>query len=632
MEFLLVFSITSANFTSFSVDKYLLLQYKGSMEREEILKKLNTLKEICVKYAKDRDDEYKECDKRYKGGESYYRTNSLATSKKITNYHLDFVLADSLISSIDPYLMEFEVSAGSPEDVDKVLIWQAVLDYLLDRKHKLAVRKKIALAIEDFIITGMFALKVGYNIKTEVSSDGEEIPIEENYIFKRVKPSKIYLPPQTDSLLTEDIPYFLEKIEMAPERVEEIWGVEIESDAQLDMGLDLEVGTGMKRELSLATIWKYTGDIGGKRNQWVYFTEKEILEIKDNPYDHGQPEYILAGNYNTRYRSVYPFGDIFHIKDLSADYNEYQDDLKSYTKRVAKAKFTRLGGKNAVNSEALKTPEHGIIVDIKQPNAIGIVPTPNLHPAAFKTPEIVKAQLEFNAGVVGTEQVLKQVGKATGQAIIEKASNKRINRKVNIIEDAVSRAVDLLLKTAMQFMPDEQIVRVSGSTLERLLRSRADYRNNLIRTGSGYFFKIRKGEIKGNPDVRIRAGSSVQTDKNARTQKFINVYELVKDDAEIQQQYPKLKEEILKMIFRSLEEKELDQVFGSVGQLPQVRQAVIPPAQSPVEPPASFAVGSTPTSTSTVAPSFTAGSGVQGNVQPRGVLDRIKSVIQRLRR
>lgn len=465
-------------------------------------------------------------------------------------------IAFSTINVIFPALTvnhpKIEVLANKPEDEDRAVISQAIVNYWWRHYD---FRSPFRRAAKDFAIMGHGWVKVGYKFVEEPEELTEEerqeqmqqmiaeadqfamenpemageLPTDEEIeasipetklvitedrpFIERVSPFDMFVDPEATSL--DDAKWIAQRIIRPLEDVQNDdkyrYGVRKSVKADAVLSADW-MSNDQKKKLSAdverVTVWEFY-DL--KENTICVFAEGSddyLIDPVEIPYEFGHP-YEMIANYEIP-DEFYPIGDLEMIEAPQQELNKTRSQMMNHRKKYGRKYLYRASALGPEGRQGLESNEDNIaieVIDDNQPLQDVIMPVP-ITPMSgdlYQYSQIIEADMDKVSGVNeyargATPEVRRT---ATEAAMIQDASNARAADKLAVIELAIGRIARKVLQLAQQYMTAEQVARITGVD------------------GKQYFFNYTNEDIEGEFDFMVEAGSTQPQNETFRRQQAV---------------------------------------------------------------------------------------------------------------
>jgi hypothetical protein len=483
--------------------------------------------------------------------------------------NLAFATKNVIAPSVAINNPRFTVTARSPEDADRSVVVEEVLNYFW-RCHK--YQDEIRLAVDDWINCGHGWVKVGYKtVKPPESKDAGESGVEnmqqtgdtegiddrEPIVGNAENESTIVdtSRPTLDRVSLFDM--FVDPDARAPRVMR--WIAQRTWRAVQDVRVDSRYDPKVRRRASESSQWRTTNDDGdndGRPSNDLpdqgaigYCEVIEFYDLKRNtvctfdldgddnqgndtrsqggflikpdliPYGSGQPFRMLRGYEVTD--TFYPIGDIEQIESLQLELNETRNQMMNHRKRFsrkwiyARDMFDQ-DGVAALSSDVDNTmiPIAG---DVDPSKYIAPLPSVGTPPDFYNQSGLIEEDINTVSGVSDymrgqPESSIRRT--ATEAAMIQDAANSRARDKLAKVESFLADCGEAVMAMMQQFVSGEQVARVTSVSVQAWVNFDADY-------------------LKGSYDFEVEGGSTEPRNEAFRRQSALQLVDAMAPFVEI---------------------------------------------------------------------------------------------------
>lgn len=437
------------------------------------------------------------CEQYYLGNQTKRDRVPAYLSNHVTNRVFEAIeTAVPIITSKSP---EFDVKPNTDSEDDFVLA-EDIQNILAEEFDTLDVKEKIEVAVRHMMLFRFGVLKPFYN---------EEIKgIDVRY----VRPQLIYIPKYGQSV--HELPYIMEKQNYTAQDLEDNFDAEAIKNV-VTVSTDKEGGEPTKLyqvwevHTNDWTAWK-SGGIILKKNKNEYFDwdsgEKNFFEYARKPYiflttfSYGKG---LVSSPSTTYQSI-PIADAINV--IIRKVIDHATKMGNGAWMVDKEVMTFEEAKEKINNAA------GIILHgngvARQDMVRRDSPTP-LPGYFFSMLQSLNSQFDNLWGLHSTTRGERQQQEtATGRQLLKQADIGRMDMFVRTVERAVDDLGDWFLQLMKMFYDQEKVYQI------------------LSPEGTARFIKFKGSSIKKGFKVRVKAGSTLPTDRESEATRAIQLFQL----------------------------------------------------------------------------------------------------------
>lgn len=236
-----------------------------------------------------------------------------------------------------------------------------------------------------------------------------------------------------------------------------------------------------------------------------------ILSDKPNPYKDGKFPFVIMKDYEKPFE-FWGHGEVEQILSPQIYMNELSNQIIDNAKSTANMPW--IVDRNCGITPGKLTNRPGLVIR-KNPGTEVRRDTPPTMPTYVRESiEVMKKDIQDISGVFDSLKGEKQTGVVAAQAImaLQEASQSRIRLKIKIMEEHLSDLATMWYSRMQQFWKFDRWVKVT------------DIENNVD------FKKITPEILKNDFDVKIGAGSTMPTNKNAMLDLMIRLAQTTAED------------------------------------------------------------------------------------------------------
>ena len=465
-------------------------------------------------------------------------------------------MAFSTINVIFPSITvnhpKIEVMANRPEDEDRAVITQAVVNYWWRHYD---FRTPFRRAAKDFLTIGHGWVKVGYRfveesqeldetdkqqhmsemvaqadqfamenpeLANQVPTDQEiaaNIPdakmviVEDRPYLERVSPFDMFVDPEATSL--DDAKWIAQRIIRTIDEVRSDkrynYGVRksIKADAVISSDwLSEEQRKKLDSDSQRVTVWEFYDLQNESICVFAEGSDEYLVDPKEIPYAFGHP-YEFIANYEVP-DEFYPIGDLQMIEATQQELNKTRSQMMNHRKKYGRKYLYRASALGPEGRQGLESNEDNIAIEVIDDNlplqdVIMPVPITPMSSDLYQYSQIISGDMDRVSGVNeyargATPEVRRT---ATEAAMIQDAANARSADKLAIIEIAIGNIARKVLQLAQQYMTGEQAARVVGES------------------GMQFWFSYTSEDIEGEYDFTVEGGSTQPQNDTFRRQQAV---------------------------------------------------------------------------------------------------------------
>lgn len=571
--------------------------YKIS-NKDDFFKMVKSNLAIGVKVHKQEAEDWDRYIKQYRMGKSTnlnVQSTDLKrdkTKKMIANYVFNII--QTIIAATHDKRAEVSLlPRGADDEGEKTETAQALLDYDFDR---LKIYEKVdEFVYLDSLLTGQGYIKMPWVFESEIQEKtrtvvktkkkgiirrreveveeeekyDEENPITDDPDVLVINPYRLIRMPDADTL--QESEWVFEEIPMKKDIADEEFGENLVADYDIEMYKQWRKDSEVIRddEVKRVKIYEGWGKVLGKdgkiKKVMITFTSKKLLRVEPNPYHHGMCPYVELPNYKD-FHSAYNMAEVKQIERLQNELDRNRQTIAEANKKMVNPqRRVEKGSVDAKGLQQLRDPRAGVLVEVKAGKMSGIQDvTPNpLGKDVYQFDGIIKEDMARASGINDYESGgnERRVESATGVAIMSEATQRRIREKVRGLERFYEQAAEMLIALYKQFGDRERTLRITGDK-------------------SAKPKKFTPQEILGEYDFVAEGGSTMPVNREARSARWLKVYEIFKDNEFIDQQ--KLSEKAFK---ESADLKDVDKYMVTEETPPEAQAPPAMPPELPGMPP-----------------------------------------------
>lgn len=516
----------------------------------ELLKRYKNRVEGVVKWREDEgyDDTWERL-------RDIYRLRMF--SSRLQEDQILVAVAFATINVIEPSVAinypKITVTANHEDEVDQAVIAEAVVNYLWRHYD---VQPEFRRAVKDFLVYGHGWLKIGYRYEeiTEAVDDNTQAEHFDSLAaqadeFAQANPHLAgYLPsdqdiaravPEYQAVVVHDHP-FVDRVSVfdmyvdpeatyyyTADRTDAGWLCQRVIRPIEEAKRDPRYRRSARRKLEAdgSVAWHLENDTpqdGERVTLWEFYDlrrhtvcvfadglDEFLVEPVSLPYSYGAP-FVMVRDYDVP-DQFYPIGELEALEPLQREINETRSsmvrarklDIRKY---VAREKSMTAGVIDAIQSDKDNTV---ILVEGDDPleNVIKPLETNPARPELYQHSDTILADFDRVSGVSEYQRgQLPEIRRtATEASIIQDAANARAADKLDTVQLAVGQVARRILQLLQQYMTEEQSARIVG------------------RDGTKLWFQYQRGDIEGEFDFDVEAGSTQPMNETFRRQQALQM-------------------------------------------------------------------------------------------------------------
>lgn len=471
--------------------------------------------------------------------------------------NIAFSTANVIFPAISVSIPKISVMANDPENEDRSLFAEAILNYWWNHFD---LHVPFRQAAKDFVLIGHGWLKVGWKTKeAQVSYTGAEmeeqfwkaiderneavqadpsmllgaptdeeiaesmvesktIVVEDRVFMERVSPHDMYVNYEATS--EQDARWIAQRIIRPLEEVQK--DKRYKQSVRLNLTgktmTSLDSSTMNKKafgdEMQKVVIWEFYDLVNGKLCIFADGGDDFLVDPMDLPYHLGSP-FTMVRNYDVP-DHFYPIGDLEMIEPLQNELNATRSAMLNNRKTYARKYLARMSAFGAGGLAALRSSEDGTIIPVEDDNRpfgdiIAPMPQSQLSADMYNMSEIVQGDIREVTGVSeyqrGVSPSVRRT--ATEAAMIQDATNARSADKLGIIELFIRNISRKQLQIAQQFLTGDQVARVTGANNKQI------------------WLPYTRDDIIGEFDFAVEAGSTAPKNDVQRRQDALGMSQAI---------------------------------------------------------------------------------------------------------
>lgn len=465
-------------------------------------------------------------------------------------------IAFSTINVIFPSITvnhpKIEVLANKPEDEDRAVISEAVVNYWWRHYD---FRAPFRRAAKDFLTIGHGWIKVGYkfeeraeeldedergeaakNLMAEADQFAAENPemagdlptdeeiqanapetrtvvTEDRPTLERVSPFDMFVDPEATCM--DDARWIAQRIVRPLEDVRNDKKYKqgtrrtTKADAVVSSNwLSEEQRRKMDGDIDRVTVWEFYDITANKMCVFAEGSDDYLIDPIEMPYAFGHP-YEFIANYEVP-DEFYPIGDLEMVEAPQQELNKTRSQMMNHRKKYGRKYLYRASALGPEGREGLESNEDNIaieVVDDNLPLQDVILPVP-ITPMAgdlYQYSDLIESDMDKVSGVNeyarGATPEIRRT--ATEAAMIQDGANARSADKLALIEISIGNIARKVLQLAQQYMTGEQAARIVGTD------------------GTQFWFEYDHEDIEGEFDFSVEGGSTQPQNETFRRQQAV---------------------------------------------------------------------------------------------------------------
>lgn len=466
--------------------------------------------------------------------------------------NIAFSTINVIFPSISVNHPKIEVMANRPQDEDRAVITEAIINYWWRHYD---FRTPFRRAAKDFLVIGHGWIKVGYRFvekfeemdsdekresieemtlqadlyaadNPELANDlptDEEIEanipeskaiiVEDRPFLERVSPFDMFVDPEATSL--EDAKWIAQRIVRSLEEVkaDERYRSSVRRSLKADAALSADWMSENQRkkmdtDLERVTIWEFYDLQDETICVFSEGADDYLIDPQEMPYAFGHP-YEFIANYEVP-DEFYPIGDLEMVEAPQQELNKTRSQMMNHRKKYGRKYLYRASALGPDGRQGLESNEDNIAIEVIDDNLplqdiLMPVPITPMSGDLYQYSQIIESDMDKVSGVNeyargATPEVRRT---ATEAAMIQDASNARSADKLALIELAIGKIARKVLMLAQQYMTDTQVARVVGSE------------------GQQFWFDYEVEDIEGEYDFAVEGGSTQPQNDTFRRQQAV---------------------------------------------------------------------------------------------------------------
>lgn len=466
--------------------------------------------------------------------------------------NIAFSTINVIFPSISVNHPKIEVMANRPQDEDRAVITEAVINYWWRHYD---FRTPFRRAAKDFLVIGHGWIKVGYRFveKFEAMDPGEKqesidemtlqadmyaannpelandlptdeeieanIPeskaviVEDRPFLERISPFDMFVDPEATSL--EDAKWIAQRIVRSLEEVkaDERYRSSVRRSIKADAALSADWMSENQRkkmnaDLERVTVWEFYDLQDETICVFAEGADDYLIDPVEMPYAFGHP-YEFIANYEVP-DEFYPIGDLEMVEAPQQELNKTRSQMMNHRKKYGRKYLYRASALGPDGRQGLESNEDNIAIEVIDDNLplqdiLMPVPITPMSGDLYQYSQIIESDMDKVSGVNeyargATPEVRRT---ATEAAMIQDASNARSADKLALIELAIGKIARKVLMLAQQYMTDTQVARVVGAE------------------GQQFWFDYEVEDIEGEYDFSVEGGSTQPQNDTFRRQQAV---------------------------------------------------------------------------------------------------------------
>lgn len=408
---------------------------------------------------------------------------------------------------------KLNLTARDPDDNDKAIIAEAVMDYMW-RSEDISAGDEFRLAIKDFLAVGHGWVKTGWRYRTgnrdrdeaaiqdefnqavsEADTAATEMPemagelptdadiaeliptteqhvIEDRVFVERVSPFDMFVDPEATT--TRNMKWIAQRIVRTIDEVksDKRYDSRARNSAKSDVTAKFYRDERKRRrptDIERITVWEFYDLTDQTMSVFAEQGEGFLVKPTAIPYKMGQP-FIMVRNYEVP-DLFYPMGDLEALEPLQQELNRTRSQLMQARKTYARKYLVDEKFLTPAARSALQSDRDGEVIPISLDNTARlsdvILPAPIQQVPAelFSYGEMIQGDANQVSGVSEYQQGgggdIRRT--ATEASMIQDATNARSADKLATIEKAIARIGRNMLELARQYLTGDHYARIMGN-------------------------------------------------------------------------------------------------------------------------------------------------------------------------
>lgn len=466
--------------------------------------------------------------------------------------NIAFSTINVIFPSISVNHPKIEVMANQPQDEDRAVITEAIINYWWRHYD---FRTPFRRAAKDFLVIGHGWVKVGYKFvekleyldpeekqnviqdmtiqadafasaNPEMASDlptddeieanapeAKTVIVEDRPFLERVSPFDMFVDPEATSL--DDAKWIAQRIIRSLEEVQS--DQRYKSSARRNVKADAVLSADWMSEtqrkkldtdLDRVTVWEFYDLQDETICVFTEGGEDYLIEPREMPYAFGHP-YEFIANYEVP-DEFYPIGDLEMVEAPQQELNKTRSQMMNHRKKYGRKYLYRASALGPDGRQGLESNEDNIAIEVIDDNLplqdiLMPVPITPMSGDLYQYSQIIEADMDKVSGVNeyarGATPEIRRT--ATEAAMIQDAANARSADKLALIEIAIGKIARKILMLAQQYMTGEQVARVVGAE------------------GQQFWFNYDVEDIEGEYDFSVEGGSTQPQNDTFRRQQAV---------------------------------------------------------------------------------------------------------------
>ena len=468
-----------------------------------------------------------------------YRGN-IAGDRMLVN--ICFATINTLAPAISIGRPKINVSALRPEDGDKAVVTEAIINYWWGHYN---CQPEFQRAVKDYLILGHGWVKTGYRFVEEAKVDkvdetaDEAIDnveatgeVESTFIIRedrpfleRISPYDMYV--DVDASSMNDVRWIAQRIHRplkdvkADERYNYAARQEVSGNsfAASSNTFDSAPKEYNKNNYEVyCDIFEYYNIDTGEMCIFADTGDKFLVKPTKMPYTFGHPFFMLR-NYDIP-NYFYPMGELEAIEPLQMELNETRTQMMNHRKRYSRKYLFMESAFDDFGRQALVSDEDNVMVPVKGSenlaNVVQAMPALINPPDFYNQSALITSDIDRVSGVSEYQRgsIPETTRTAREASIIAEAGNARVSEKLVSIENAIASCASNLIMLAQQFLTGEQTVRIVGTE------------------NAPVWLTFDKDYISGEFDFNVEAGSTAPRNESFRRDMALQIVQALQPFAQ----------------------------------------------------------------------------------------------------
>lgn len=466
--------------------------------------------------------------------------------------NIAFSTINVIFPSISVNHPKIEVMANRPQDEDRAVITEAIINYWWRHYD---FRTPFRRAAKDFLVIGHGWVKVGYKFvekleeldpdekreligemtaqadlfaadNPEMANDlptddeieanapeAKTVVVEDRPFLERISPFDMFVDPEATSL--DDAKWIAQRIIRSLEEVkaDQRYKSSTRRNISADSALSADWMTETQRkkldtDFERVTVWEFYDLIDETISVFTEGSDDFLIDPREMPYAFGHP-YEFIANYEVP-DEFYPIGDLEMVEAPQQELNKTRSQMMNHRKKYGRKYLYRASALGPDGRQGLESNEDNIAIEVIDDNLplqdiLMPVPITPMSGDLYQYSQIIESDMDKVSGVNeyargATPEVRRT---ATEAAMIQDASNARSADKLALIELAIGKIARKVLMLAQQYMTGQQVARVVGAE------------------GQQFWFDYEVEDIEGEYDFNVEGGSTQPQNDTFRRQQAV---------------------------------------------------------------------------------------------------------------